>query len=111
MASFYKDWLRRNAEEDDKILSQLQPVVQPQQSVVEPKQSTSRENEQSVNISPQPSTSSAHTQDLSVLTPVLSPSDVVYEQNGLQLLVERGIFQRQNRFNLQASKLNDMKKI
>ena len=30
------------------------------------------------------------------------PSDIVYEKDGLQLLVQRGQFQRQKKFSLQA---------
>ena len=112
MENFYKEWLRKNAEEDKRGLAQLQnePSVaqnlQTNNTNEEPQPSTSTAvphpispNLSSRERSPQPSTS----RGINTSTPIQkTANDIVYERDGLQLLVERGIFQRQKKFSLQV---------
>jgi hypothetical protein len=63
---------------------------------VDPVQSTSKTIE--------PIASSSSALDLINNVPVApkTVSDIVYQKDGLQLLVERGMFQRQKKFSLQV---------
>lgn len=119
MELMYKEWLRQNNEENKrarKQLEQLHQVVQPppsplpSTSTTMPIPSTSRSPP-----SPIPSTSAGNSipststivSDISSEKFIASnPSDIVYQKDGLQLIVEKGIFQRQKKFSLQAFKLN-----
>ena len=114
MEKFYKEWLRKNAEEDKRGLAQLQnepkkPInlrQEPSTSQILP--STIQSNTSQRAQSPQPSTSRG-IQPSHSLTTAPTPkttTDIVFERDGLQLLVERGIFQRQKKFSLQVAKYN-----
>ena len=101
MQSFYQDWLKKNNEENQRALNRINPPNQQ-----DPIPSTSRGVVST--IDPIPSTSNAfsleeHAQGTFKALPniTLSASDIVYQKDGLQLLVERGLFQRQKKFSLQ----------
>ncbi len=124
MESFYKNWLKKNAEEDERALKELKK--QDQSSEV--KKTGSSGNDTTVNQlqsipsiydNPIPSTSSAFNPQIDVPTisenvsPTIAQtasviSDIVYQRDGLELLVERGMFQRQKKFSLQV--FNNKKK-
>lgn len=99
MESFYQQWLKKNNDENrlaQKELNEPNSQSKKQTNVlnVQPSTSTSRD----MDYDPIPSTSSA------ILPGRLNtqPSDIVYEKDGLQLLVQMGKFQRQKKFSLQA---------
>ena len=112
MASFYQNWLRKNNEENKRALNFMNKPnlphsnVQPQITLNADVQSTTPTPASSTSQQPIPSTSTATT----FINPIASSSkdiqpqtvsDIVYEKDGLQLLVERGMFQRQKKFSLQ----------
>ena len=104
MESFYQEWLKKNDEENKLALAKLNKK-QPQQNLYKnPIPSTSR-------FLPSTSGTSANNTSNNIIQAIEdntedfqiaanSPVDIVYEHNGLQLLVERGFFQRQKKFSL-----------
>ena len=105
MQSFYQDWLKKNNEENNRAMNQIQMQKQTNTpKIIDPTPSTSTGEE----VHPTPSTSndptpstSKNLHNIQSTAPVLSSSDIVYQKDGLQLLVERGLFQRQKKFSLQ----------
>ena len=98
MQSFYKNWLKKNNEENERVRERIETQNQQTNIFTDPIPSTSTD--------PIPSTSSVHSVT-SNLIPSTSKtesmtSDIVYQKDGLQLLVEKGAFQRQKKFSLQA---------
>ena len=92
-----------NLQSKEKIIVQSIPTTgQSTTGQVDSIPSTSRE--------PVPSTSKdaiANTSailDTSQKKSFSEPSEIIYEKDGLQLLVEKGMFQRQKKFSLQANK-------
>ena len=97
MSSFYKEWLKRNNEENIKALTGVQPPSLPLAS-------TSKQNTRTL----RPSTSKQIQVEKEVQQPIDKPpettlqqTDIVYENDKLKLIVEKGTFQRQKRFRLQ----------
>ena len=104
MQSFYQDWLRKNNEENKRALRRINP-----QNEQEPIPSTSRA---SLPISDGiPITAAAiqstskGIQNIATVQQNMSTSDIVYQKDGLELLVERALFQRQKKFSLQVKSL------
>lgn len=117
MESIYKEWLKKNNEENErarKQLQQLQQVIEPyidplpSTSTNQPIPSTSRSNSSPLpstsTTDPVPSTSRAQTTSSFIdifsekfIASASKPSDIVYEKDGLQLIVEKGMFQRQKK--------------
>jgi hypothetical protein len=120
MESFYQNWLRKNAAENQRAKNQLHiqnlETDQAREStttitdsvasttqvsnpstlrISDPIPSTSHVND------PLPSTSSSVDNLLNPRTPS-TITEIVFEKDGLQLLVERGMFQRQKKFSLQV---------
>ena len=115
MESFYKNWLKRNNEDNERARQRILIQNPIPSSSDYPMPSTS-----SASRDPIPSTSSAHSLSIAVNSnlssstshvhpaaskPVNVDSDIVYQKDGLQLLVERALFQRQKKFSLQAQTL------
>ena len=109
MESFYQQWLKKNNAENKLARNQFKKQ-NPQASTStvnilnpDPVPSTSRVDIH--DTEPTPSTSRGIDYEApSILTvdKTSEPSDIVYEKDGLQLLVQRGQFQRQKKFSLQA---------
>ena len=94
MSSFYKEWLRRNDEEN---LEALQEQVLPPTQTLRP--STSKETKVT-----QATTSNRNIseKELPINESILhQQTDIVFENDKLKLIVEKGTFQRQKRFRLQ----------
>ena len=110
MASFYQNWLRKNNEENRRALNRIkQPVVQLQVSDLPMDVDSTNVTPSTLQGADLPiaSTSSAPSTFVNQVASTSkdiqpqSVSDIVYEKDGLQLLVERGMFQRQKKFSLQ----------
>ena len=109
MESFYQEWLKKNDEENKLALAKLnkQQNISQQNLYINPVPSTSRALPSASAISTVTNTNTSNdiihaiednTEDFQLAAN--SPVDIVYEYNGLQLLVERGFFQRQKKFSL-----------
>ena len=107
MESFYQEWLKKNDEENKLALAKLnkQQNISQQNLYINPVPSTSRALPSASAISTVTNTNTSNdiihaiednTEDFQLAAN--SPVDIVYEYNGLQLLVERGFFQRQKSF-------------
>ena len=103
MKSFYKKWLDKNRQENEEVNSNVRISpnrVQPVQSTstahpVHPVQSTSTaQNPEIHSTNVQPSTVGA-------IQNINSQTDIVYEDEYLKMIVEKGAFQRQKRFRFQ----------
>ena len=101
MKSFYKEWLKKiHDENSEAVISPVLPSTsaKPLRESSEPQQS----------VEPQPSTSKATKtlktpqtlQTVSHQTPA-SQTDIIFETNDLQMIIEKGAFQRQKRFRFQ----------
>ena len=101
MQSFYQNWLKKNNEENKRALSIINPQNQNQQDPIPSTSSGIMDPIASTSAAAIQSTSTAIPSTSTVTAPT-SASDIVYEKDGLQLLVERGLFQRQKKFSLQA---------
>ena len=117
MKSFYQEWLRKSNEENNAITSQVDVLQQPQPSTstIEPTSTTkptSSQPSQSQQPSLQPSDPSQPQtlNSLELVTAQPSSSndnnsdltkDILFENNDLQLFIEKAAFQRQKRFRFQ----------
>ena len=105
MKSFYKQWLEKSDQENLEAL-QNEATLDPQPSTstqarvtgvtTRQKASTSQASTSQLNPSRQQPNPTTDTPEMSN-----TQTDIVYENNKLLLLVERGTFQRQKRFRLQ----------
>ena len=90
MKSFYKEWLQKINAENSEVVPRV-PIstsVETPKSI-EPSQSTSKIAESIKTI---PSTQT---------TIPVSQTDIIFETNELQMIIEKGAFQRQKRFRFQ----------
>jgi hypothetical protein len=111
MESFYKDWLKKNSEENKRAINQLQEQNESTNISIE---NPTRQSSPSIYDNPIPSTSrgldtephpAVPTDNLPNLPRIHNTvSDIVYQKDGLQLLVEKAMFQRQKKFSLQVRK-------
>lgn len=112
MASFYSDWLKKNKEENEKAKRRLQNSVLPTSTSTSPQPSTSatRTTQTTTSNSPQPSTSATPS---SGLIPNKSnnqtnsnsigsdfSTNLAYENESLELIIERANHVRQKKFRL-----------
>ena len=104
MKSFYQEWLRKSNEEKNEISSaQIDEPQHPQQP--QPSTSTSKPTSTAQTTSIPETTSST----LQLVTSQASPqndnisdlTDILFENNDLQLIIEKAAFQRQKRFRFQ----------
>ena len=118
MESIYKEWLQKNNEENERARKQFEQLHQVVQGRSSPLPNTAPIPSTSISrVSPIPSTSTTDpvpsTSRIAVEESALSdifseqfiptnPSDIVYQKDGLELIVEKGMFQRQKKFSLQA---------
>lgn len=106
MKSFYKEWLRKNNEENNIAVGKKpQDLTNKKTQDLTQKTLTEDESRQvqsqpSTSRNVQPSTSRNVESDDQIITP-LHQTDIIYENNNLQMIVEQGAFKRQNRFRLQ----------
>ena len=103
MKSFYKEWLRKSNEENNAITSQssvpststnIQQLV-PLSTLPQPVQETNNPSTSQPKLvtSESPNSEPTSQNDLT--------KDILFENNELQLLIERAAFQRQKRFQFQ----------
>lgn len=95
MKSFYKEWLRKNNDENKQIIGRQTPVVSESESEISEEARTEPEPSTS-----QPGTSEQARAELQQSTEQ-SPTDIVFENKSLQLIVEKASFKRQKRFRFQ----------
>ena len=101
MESFYKNWLKKNSQENKRARDRI--IVQNQVEATDSVPSTSSSLLPIVVDSREPVASTSKTViNVNSTDIVNSASDIVYQNDGLQLLVEKGVFQRQKKFSLQA---------
>ena len=97
MKSFYKKWLDKNRKENEEVNSNVPISEDPVQSTSnlaishQPVQSTSKASSFVATNVVQPST-------ISALPNINSQTDILYEDQYLKMIVEKGAFQRQKRF-------------
>ena len=100
MKSFYKKWLDKNRKENEEVNSNVPISEDPVQSTSnlaishQPVQSTSKASSFVATNVVQPST-------ISALPNINSQTDILYEDQYLKMIVEKGAFQRQKRFRFQ----------
>ena len=103
MKSFYKEWLLKNNEENRTVIKKKSKdeISQPSTSKPSVKQLPSsitvQNGDESDILTSQPETNKPE----DVLTKQAHQTDIIYENNNLQMIVEQGAFKRQNRFRLQ----------
>ena len=100
MESFYKNWLKKNSQENQRARDRIAAQNQVQVSIDSLPSTSNAQlpitaSTQSSETEPVASTSKA-------VIKINSTSDIVYQKDGLQLLVEKGVFQRQKKISLQA---------
>lgn len=103
MKSFYKEWLKKSDSENLEALSHQQRKTSSTSLITEPNLPLLRTSKPTT-PEPQPSTSHqviSASPEPPIDQPSTSPTEIVYENNKLLLLVEKGTFQRQKRFRLQ----------
>ena len=105
MKSFYKEWLKKLNAENTEAISSVKPTTTsatpttpvpstsaPIQSESIPSTSRGIEKNRSVNRTPSPQP----------IQPIpASQTDIIFETNELQMIIEKGAFQRQKRFRFQ----------
>ena len=109
MKSFYQEWLRKSNDENNAITSQVDVVQQPQPSTskVQPTSAATKptSTEPSTQPMPQPTLSAIELVTSQPLTSNENNSDltkdILFENNDLQLFIEKAAFQRQKRFRFQ----------
>lgn len=99
---FYKNWLQKNTEADERAKRRLQQIDQSSssaQAIPSPSASTPRPEPIPSTSGVRPSTSRA---SYAGSNDPLTPSDLVYEDDDLKLIVKKGVHQRQKTFKLQV---------
>ena len=97
---FYKNWLQKNTEANERAKRRLKQIDEQSSSAV-PSTSTSTPRQEPIPSTSgvRPSTSRSSQQGSN--DPV-TPTDLVYEDNDLKLIVKKGFHQRQKTFKLQV---------
>ena len=108
MKSFYKKWLEKNKKENEEVASSnvtsAPKHTQPEQSKARKTQSKVTPNDTNIVL---PSTSIQNV-DTNIVRPSTSiqnipatQTDIIFENDDLKMVIEKGAFQRQKRFRFQ----------